>query len=93
MLKILICLICTVATAALLLELREQRLNLTYQTNKLHNQIEATQAKLWNQQLNIAMSTAPNAIAANAKSQNLKLSVPNAPSARPTWTTSADAAE
>ncbi|MDP9174992.1 MAG: hypothetical protein M3O30_14190 [Planctomycetota bacterium] len=93
MLKLLLCLICSVATAAVLLQLREQRLNLTYQANKLHNQIEATQAKLWNQQLNIAICTAPNAIAATAKSQDLKLSVPNSPAGKHSWIASSDAAE
>ena len=43
MLKMLLCLLCGSATAVALLELRQQRLDLTFQTNKLHNQIEASQ--------------------------------------------------
>jgi hypothetical protein len=79
MLKLILCLFCGVATALLLLQLRQQRLNMTFETNRLHNQIEATQSKLWNQQLSIAVSTAPNAIAASVKGDNLKLA-PMSPS-------------
>ena len=74
MLKLLLCLLCGSATAVALLELREQRLNLTFETNKLHNQIEASQGELWNQQLAIAVATAPDALAAAAKEKDLKLS-------------------
>jgi cell division protein FtsL len=62
-----------------MLELREQHLNLTFQTDKLHNQIEASQAQLWNQQLSIAVATAPDAVAAAAKGQDLKLTAGRAP--------------
>jgi cell division protein FtsL len=78
MLKLLLCLLCGTVTAVMLLELRQQRLNLTFETDKLHNQIEASQAQLWNQQMSIAIATAPNALAAAAKGQNLKLSAGNA---------------
>ncbi len=73
MLKLLLCLVCGSATAMALLELREQRLNLAFETNKLHNQIEASQGQLWNQQLEIAVATAPDALAAAAKGKDLKL--------------------
>jgi cell division protein FtsL len=73
MLKLLLCLICGVLTATLLLQLRQQHLHLTFETNQLHNQIEATQAQLWNQQLSIAVCTAPNALTATAKGENLEL--------------------
>jgi len=73
MLKLLLCLLCGSATAVALLELREQRLNLAFETNKLHNQIEASQGQLWNQQLEIAEATAPDALAAAAKGKDLKL--------------------
>lgn len=59
--------------AVALLELRQQRLNLAFETNKLHNQIEASQGQLWNQQLAIAVATAPDALAAAAKGKDLKL--------------------
>jgi cell division protein FtsL len=65
--------LCGVLTGALLLQLRQQHLHLEYETNRLHNQIEATQAQLWNQQLSIAVCTAPNALTAAARGQDLKL--------------------
>jgi hypothetical protein len=74
MLKLLLCLLCGVLTGALLLQLRQQHLHLEYETNRLHNQIEATQAQLWTQQVGIAVCTAPNALTAAACGQDLKLS-------------------
>ena len=40
--------------SVVMLQLRQQRMELNYQTNRLHSQIEQSQAKLWNQQLQIA---------------------------------------
>ena len=54
MLKLLVCLFCAVVLAVVMLQLRQQRLELNHQSNRLHNQIEAQQAKLWSQQLEIA---------------------------------------
>jgi hypothetical protein len=82
MLKLVLCLLCGVLTGALLLQLRQQHLHLEFEANHLHNQIEATQAQLWNQQLGIAVCTAPNALAAAARGQDLKLSA-SAPPANP----------
>jgi cell division protein FtsL len=79
MLKVLLCMICGAATAVAMLELREQHLNITFQTDKLHNQIEASQAQLWNQQLSIAAATAPDAVAAAAKGRDLKLTAGREP--------------
>jgi hypothetical protein len=79
MLKLLLCILCGSATAMVLLQLRQQRLSLDYQANKLHNQIEASQAQLWNEQLSIAVATAPNAVSATAKGQNLNLSAGKPP--------------
>ena len=62
MIKLLLCLTTALCLAVLVLQLRQQRLELGYQANQLHNQIEDQQARLWNQQLQIAMYTAPNAI-------------------------------
>ena len=64
-----------------MLQLRQQRLELNHQANRLHNQIEAQQAKLWNQQLQIAVYTAPNAISQTVGEHDLKL-VPQSPAAR-----------
>jgi hypothetical protein len=90
MLKLLLCLLCGSATAVAMLELREQRLNLTFETNKLHNQIESSQSVLWNQQLSIAVATAPNSLAAAARGKDLKLGGANAPIHR-SWVDDPDA--
>ncbi len=78
MLKLLLCLFSAVLLAVVMLQLRQQRLELNHQANKLHNQIEAHQAKLWNQQLQIAVYTAPNAIEQTVGAHALKL-VPQSP--------------
>ena len=78
MLKLLICILCSAVLGGILLELRQQRLELNYQTNRLHNEIERSQGKLWNQQLQIADYTAPNAISETVGKRELKM-VPQAP--------------
>ena len=62
MIKLLLCLLVSMATAICLMQLRQQRLELNHQTSLLHNQIESRQARLWNQQLQIAKVTAPPAL-------------------------------
>jgi hypothetical protein len=61
-----------------MLQLRQQRLELAYQCTKLHNQIGTAQIKLWNQQLQIATYTTPNAIQQTVKQYDLSL-VPSKP--------------
>src|SRR5689334_1042423 len=78
MLKLLLTLVFGLILAALLLGLRQQRLELNYQMNQLHDQIRASQAKLWNQQLQIAVYTAPNAISQTVGNHDLKM-VPESP--------------
>ncbi|HEY8665957.1 MAG TPA: hypothetical protein VIL86_04785 [Tepidisphaeraceae bacterium] len=78
MLKLLICLVSALVLAVVTLQIRQQRLELNHQANVLHNQIEAQQAKLWSQQLQIAVFTAPNAIVHTVDNQHLKL-VPESP--------------
>jgi cell division protein FtsL len=78
MLKLILCLASAVLVAVVLLQLRQQRLELNYESNRLHNQIEAQQARLWSQQLDIALYTAPNAISATVQGKDLKL-VPQSP--------------
>jgi cell division protein FtsL len=78
MLKLLLCLVCGLVLAASVLQLRQQRLELIYQTAELHEQVRGQQAKLWNQQLLIAGYTAPNAITKTVDVHQLKL-VPQAP--------------
>ena len=79
MVKLLISVIFGLALAAAMLQMRQQYLNLNYQTSRLHGQIEARQADLWSQQLRIAEATAPNAIAAKVRMDRIPLS----PAARP----------
>jgi hypothetical protein len=76
MVKLLICILSATLLAGVVLQLRQQRVNLSYQANRLHGQIEAKQAELWNQQLQIAVYTAPNAIAKTVGSHDLKLVSP-----------------
>lgn len=78
MLKLLLCLSTAMLLAILTLHLRQQKLELNHDVNELHNAIEAQQSKLWNQQLQIAVVTAPNAIAQTVHSQQLKM-VPRSP--------------
>src|SRR5438105_2766066 len=77
-LKIILCLITSTSIAVLVLQLRQQRLELNHQVNQVHNEIEGQQAKLWNQQLEIAVFTAPNAIAKTVDTHDLKM-VPRSP--------------
>ena len=78
MLKILLCLVSSVLLAVLILHLRQQKLELAYDANQLHGQISALQAKLWNQQMQIAIPVAPNAIANTVNTHDLKM-VPRMP--------------
>lgn len=73
MIKLLLTLVFSLLLAGLLLDLRQQRLELNYQTNKLHNEIRDTQTKLWNQQLQIATFTAPNAISQTVGDHDLNM--------------------
>ena len=87
MVKLLICLVGGALIAVSLLQLRQQQLQLGHQCNDLHRQIRGRQSKLWNQQLEIAVYTAPNAIAQTVANHDLKL-VPESPAVagRPSWT-------
>lgn len=76
MLKLLLTLTAFALIAAAMLQLRQQKREIGYQINQLHGQIESRQAKLWNQQLQIAIYTAPNAITRTVGEQDLKLVAP-----------------
>ena len=78
MVKLLICLFGGALIAISLLQLRQQQLQLGHQCNELHRQIRGRQAKLWNQQLEIAVYTAPNAITQTVANHDLTL-VPESP--------------
>jgi hypothetical protein len=78
MLKLLLCVLAAAVMAAMVLQLRQQRQELGYQNSRLHDQIKDQQAKLWDQQLQIAVYTAPNAITQTVSTHDLKM-VPQAP--------------
>jgi cell division protein FtsL len=73
MLKLLLCLISGAVIGVLVLQLRQQHLELGHQTAELHDQIRGRQAKLWDQQVQIAIYTAPNAIQKTVDAHDLKL--------------------
>ena len=73
MVKLLICTLSAAALAACVLQLRQQRLEVNYQTAELHDRIREQQAKLWNQQLQIAVFTAPNAIEKTVKGDQIDM--------------------
>ena len=73
MLKLLLCLIGGMIISVLVLQLRQQHLELSHQSAQLHDQIRSHQAKLWDQQVQIAIYTAPNAIQKTVDANSLKL--------------------
>jgi cell division protein FtsL len=73
MVKLLICLLSATVLGFFILELRQQQLELGHQTAQLHEQIKSQQGKLWNQQLQIAVFTAPNAIEKTVKGQQIDM--------------------
>ena len=86
MLKLLLCILCATLLAIVTLQLRQQHRNLNYQNNKLYSQIGACQAELWNQQLQIAMYTSPNAITKTVGAHELNLVPPDAlPAGASNW--------
>ena len=62
MLKLMLCLVCAFVIGTVALQLRQQELELRHQATDLHQKIQAKQSKLWSQQVEIAVYTAPNAI-------------------------------
>ena len=86
MLKIILCMIFALILAVVTLHLRQQKLEIAHQANHLHNQIESLQAKLWNQQVRIAIPTAPNAITQTLRTQDLQMVPQNAlPDGKSNW--------
>ena len=86
MIKLLLCLLSGAAIGVVVVQLRQQRLELGYQNTELHEKIRSRQAKLWNQQLQIAVLTAPNAINRTVSGHQLKLtSEAPLPPGHPNW--------
>lgn len=62
MLKLLLCIFASVMIAGALLHLKHQKMEINYKTNQAHRRLQNLQIELWNQQLQVAIYTAPNAI-------------------------------
>ncbi|MGE5607836.1 MAG: hypothetical protein ACM359_01150 [Bacillota bacterium] len=73
MLKLLLCLACTFGIAITAMQLRQQELELKYRAAKLQADIEGQQAKLWSQQLQIAIYTAPASMPKTLAQHDLEL--------------------
>ena len=86
MIKLLICIFSASIIALLLLQLRQQHMELSHQTARMHDQIRSRQAKLWDQQVQIAIYTAPNAIQRTVDAHNLKMAPQQPlPGGRQSW--------
>jgi len=73
MLKLLSCILAAFLLAGVLLHLRHQRMEINYKINQAHRQLQDLQVKLWNQQLQVAIYTAPKAIEKTVGAHDLKL--------------------
>lgn len=73
MVKIILALTFSLLLAVLLLQLRQQRMEMNYTTHTLHRDIEKSQAELWNQQLEIAARTSPSAVVTQVNEHGFKL--------------------
>jgi cell division protein FtsL len=84
--KLLLCLCSGTVLALAMLQLRQQRLELQHQQTELHVEIKNQQARLWNQQLRIAVCTGPAAVTQTINTHHLKMiSESNSPVPR-SWT-------
>jgi hypothetical protein len=73
MIKLLTCLFAAIALGVTMLQTRQQRLELNYQINTLHNQVQSQQSKLWSQQLQIAVYAGTPSIARSIQANALPM--------------------
>lgn len=73
MLKLLLCIFAAFLITGTLLHLKHQRTEINYKINQAHKRLQNLQIELWNQQLQVAIYTAPNAIENTVGSHNLDL--------------------
>ena len=73
MIKLLLCILSATVLAVLVLQLRQERMELNYQINLMHDDIEDLQTQLWQQQIQIAIATAPNSIAGTIGKHELQM--------------------
>ena len=62
MIKLVICVLCSLVIGAVSLQLRQQQLDLRHRVVSLQEQIEHQQARLWSQQMQISVYTSPKAV-------------------------------
>lgn len=62
MVRLLLCLLVGAGIGITLLMIRQQRLELQYESNEIHDEMLDTQRQLWRQQVQIAAATAPAAL-------------------------------
>lgn len=84
MLKLILCLLCTMLLGVVVLQVRQQKLELNFQCHRLHQEIRKRQNVLWSQQLQIAVYTAPNAIKQTVGNHQLSMVPEPAHQASPT---------
>jgi len=95
MLKLLTCLVAAIVIGVAMLQTRQQHLEINYQINKLHNQIESRQSQLWSQQLQIAVYAGTPSVSKSLEANALPMVPAKATeqtgsgSDRPTFTASA----
>jgi hypothetical protein len=73
MVKLLLCLCGGMVLGLAMLQLRQQRLELEHQQTQLHDEIKDQQARLWNQQLQIAVCTGPAAVTQTVNTHHFKM--------------------
>jgi cell division protein FtsL len=73
MLKLLTCILLAIVLAGTVLHLRQQRLEINYKINQSHRRLQNLQIELWNQQLQVAIYTAPNAIERTVGTHDMQL--------------------
>ena len=89
MIKLLFSLLCAFSIAVATLHLRQQQLELKHEAARLQSAIDGQQAKLWNQQLQIAAATGPRVLKETISQHHLPLSSdPRVPSPAGNWTAS-----
>ena len=81
MLKLLLCLVATFVIAAVLLNLRHERMEINYRINQSHRHLQTLQTELWNQQLHMAIATSPAAVEKTVGQHRMSL-VPATPFAQ-----------
>src|SRR5688500_1748134 len=89
MIKLLFSLLCAFSIAVATLHLRQQQLELKHEAARLQSSVDGQQAKLWNQQLQIAAATGPRVLKETIAEHRLPLSSdPRVPSPAGNWTAS-----